>query len=176
MKFLIDFETANLKDRCPIQIGLIVTDNNLNVERKFESLIEPYPYAVWDENAERVHGISREQLKGAPTITDVALMVAGIFKVHESLVHPNQIIFHAQGNFDAEILNNLMMMAGLFGQGMPRNWTAYNTLKEARKHNLFDKYALTYIAAKLEFEYKAHDALSDCEAMLRLLKEIKRYE
>jgi DNA polymerase III epsilon subunit-like protein len=176
VKFLIDFETANLKDRCPIQVGLIVVNNKLETSYEFESLIKPYPAAVWDEGAERVHGIKQSELEDAPSIEQVGLMLAGVFKCYESWVHPNEIVFHAQGNFDIEILNNLMMMAGLFGQGMPLKWCTYNTLKEARKHKLFDKYSLSYIMAKLEFEYQAHDALSDCKAMLRLMKEINKYE
>jgi DNA polymerase III epsilon subunit-like protein len=103
-------------------------------------------------------------------------MIAGIFKVFESNVHPNEIIFHAQGNFDIQILNDLMVRAGLFGRGMPLNWTTYNTLKEAKKHKLFDSYALTNIAKVLGYEYKAHDALSDCRATLELMKEISKYE
>lgn len=176
MKFLIDFETTDLKTRCPIQVGLIVLNNKLDSIFEFESLIKPYPSAVWDEGAERVHGIKQTDLEYAPSIEQAGLMLAGVFKCHESWVHPNEIVFHARGNFDIEILNNLMVMAGLFGQGMPLKWCTYNTLKEARKHNLFDKYALSYIAAKLDFKYKAHDALSDCRAMLRLLREIKKYE
>jgi len=176
MRCIIDFETSSLKCRSPIQVGLIVINDKLEVVREFESLIKLEGYSTWDENAYAVHGIDRERLKDAPTTEQVALMLAGIFKVHESWVHSNEIIYHAQGNFDIQILNDLMIRGGLMGSGMPIKWSTYNTLKEARKHKLFDKYALSYIAAKLDYEYKAHDALSDCKATLKLIEEIRKYE
>ena len=67
--------------------------------------IKPYKNAEWSEDEEKVHGISRDELVDAPSIENVALMVAGIFKVHESLVHKNVITWHASGSFDLEILS-----------------------------------------------------------------------
>ena len=176
MRAVIDFETANLHQRHPIQVGVVIATNDLKIEHEFETLIAPLKNTEWCEKAQTVHGINKARLKNAPTVEHVGLMIAGLFKTFESSVHENELIYHAQGSFDIQILNDLMVRAGLFGRGMPLKWKTYNTLKEAKKHNLFDSYALTKIAKVLGYEYKAHDALSDCRATLELMKEIRKYE
>lgn len=177
-KIVIDFEVTSLKCRCPIQIGLLVVNEKLEIQREFESLIKPFDAHIWDDKAQAVHGINKSQLKNAPSIENVALIIAGIFRCHESMIHKNEIIYHASGDFDLKILSDLSVRGGTFGAGMPYNWCTYNTLKESRRHNLFSSYKLTDIAKVLgvDYELKAHDALSDAKVTLELMREIRKYE
>lgn len=176
MKIIIDFETCNLSQRHPIQIGLLVVNDDLKEVFAFESLIKLLKNSQWDEKAEAVHGISKSKLKHAPDTELVGLAIAGIFKMYESPVHNVQLCWHAQSDFDLKILNELMMRAGTIGRGMPIKYEPYNTMKQARKHNLYDSYSLPNIMKVLEYEYDAHDALSDCRATLRLMQELRKYD
>lgn len=155
---------------------MIITTNELKIEHEFESLIALNGNSDWCNNAYAVHKITKSQLKSAPSSEEVALMLAGLFKVYETTVGKNELVYHANGEFDIKILNDLMIRGGLMGRGMPINWCTYNTLKEARKHKLFNSYKLTEISKTLGFKYQAHDALSDCRATLNLMRELKKYE
>ena len=175
MNYIVDFETSDLKTRCPIQVGIIVTDDKLNVLREFESLLRLTPKAEWSEHAEAVHGIPKSRLKNAPKPEDVSLAICGLFSLYASTIHTNNIVYHTSGDFDFKILMDLLMSNDCM-RGLPNKIQPYNTLKEARKLKLFESYSLPKIMKSLNYTYKEHDALSDCRATLRLMQEIRSYE
>ena len=172
---MIDFETANLSQRHPIEVGLIVCDDELNILREYESKIQTIKSTKWDFKSESFHKISQGDLENAPTIFDVGLQLAGLFKMYESKVGVNHIVFHANGDFDFQIMNDLMIRSDCT-QGLPLKMQKFSSLKRAKELNLFESYKLTEIAKVLEYEYSAHRALSDCYAMLELLKYMRKYE
>lgn len=173
--YIIDYEFDSFKTKCPIQVGILVCDDKLNVMREFESLIKLPKKSQWDEKAEAVHGIPKSKLKDAPTQEEVGLMITGLFKLYASEIHHNQICWHAQSKLDWEILMDLLMGADCIS-GLPSKIVPYNTLKEARKLKLFESYALTSIMEKLDYTYDAHRAIADCYATRRLMQEIQSYE
>lgn len=87
--FVIDFETTGIDtdNDCPIEVGIVITDEHFNATGFYSSLIRPWGGddgkmhdvaggRAWTESAlgaYRVHGITPSMLDGAPeTLTVVA--------------------------------------------------------------------------------------------------------
>lgn len=68
---IIDIEASGLQSHShPIEVAVVTADN-----RRYEALLRPLPeWTHWDEEAERLHGISRERLEKEGT--DIRLVCA----------------------------------------------------------------------------------------------------
>ncbi|MDO5614129.1 MAG: hypothetical protein Q4G14_12940 [Paracoccus sp. (in: a-proteobacteria)] len=74
---VIDFEASSL-DGWPVEVGLAWCDGGQ--VRVWSSLIRPEPdwdMALWDMQAEEIHGITRAQLDDAPDVAQVAAALMG---------------------------------------------------------------------------------------------------
>jgi len=71
----LDFETTGtdvFKDN-PIEIGAVLTDNELNIIAEYHSLIAPRTIRKTTRKALSIHGISRNELESQPTQKQVLI-------------------------------------------------------------------------------------------------------
>ena len=103
MIVFLDFEASSLGKRgFPIEVGWAAEDGS-----EFSSLIRPAPgWEDWSEQAERIHGISREHLQrdGAPHDAVAARLV-------EQLT--GHAVYASAPSWDGQWLSRLLRAAGL---------------------------------------------------------------
>ncbi|MEF2291031.1 MULTISPECIES: 3'-5' exonuclease [Virgibacillus] len=98
----IDFETANEKRTSPCAVGIVVSDGTQIVD-EYYSLINP----LTDFRAMniRIHGITPEHVRYAPTFTDV-------WPVLSTYLQQGMVIAH-NASFDMSVLRNTLDRFGL---------------------------------------------------------------
>ncbi|SFP45096.1 transcriptional regulator [Sphingomonas rubra] len=140
MKVFLDFEASSLSDRSyPVEVAWVFQDG-----RSESHLIRPATeWTDWDEEAEAIHGISREQLAGEGDPHDVvgARMVEALID-HE--------LFASAPSWDGKWLSVLLR-----GAGLPRHALRLRNTDEALRATATEILQGALPAARLDIEVHA---------------------
>lgn len=152
----LDVETANADTASICQVGVAVYRDGA-VAREWQSLVDPRDY--FDGMNVSIHGITPEMVKGAPTYAELAP------ELH-ALIDGVVVVSHS--HFDRLALYSACERWERWLP--PCRWL--DTLLVARRawrDGQLPGYGLRTIAAWLQYDYKAHDALEDAKAAGQVL-------
>jgi DNA polymerase III epsilon subunit-like protein len=175
---IVDFETTGLLSSNPnpeaqpgiVQIGLIELDAEWRETNEQCVLINPEK--AIEPDAARTHGITSQNVAGAPTLVALLPDLADIFRRHTTWVGFNN-------SFDRNVLWHQLLRYN-WGQRFPWPSRDLDIMKVSRDVvNIAGKQDVKY--PKLEelhhhlFGTKfdmAHDAMADCQATLRCARKL----
>ena len=151
---VIDFEAANRQPDSVCQLGLVVVKNNVVTTRK-RFWIRP-PYNKFSSAAEKIHGISFDDVKNKPTFRAVWPKIKNFIE--------GQTV--AAYNLFADVT---YLFATLKRYKFPRpQFEAFDILENVRavknsdsRLSELDHLQLETVAKKIGLAHNAHDALSD---------------
>lgn len=162
--YVLDTETTGLHKAEICELSII----DKNGEIVFNSLIKPIN--AIPEDVTKIHGITNEMVKDAPTFDDIAPQITKL------LEYKNVAIYNAE--FD---VNMLLSSASVLGTQYEINfhpvcvmeWYAINYNKDSGA--IKDKYKLLVAAQQQGINTKQeHRSLSDCQLTLQLINEVNR--
>lgn len=156
----IDFETANYEHSSVCSVGVVIVRDGEIVDT-FYSLIQPEPnyYNYW---CSQVHGLSREDTKGAPVFPDVWAQI-------EPLIEGLPLVAHNKA-FDESCLRAVFQV---YQMDYP-DYEFFDTLWPSR-HLLpnLDDHHLDTVAAACGFQMENHHhALADAKACAWIAREL----
>ncbi|MGD7651444.1 exonuclease domain-containing protein, partial [Ralstonia pseudosolanacearum] len=157
MKYLFyDVETANASKRGSIcAVGWVQVVDNEIVDKGY-TLIDPQcSFSV--KNVE-IHGITKAQVKGAPTFAQYWHSCL-LEKVSGALIVSHNAIF------DISATEQALANAGLQDPGL----LYMDSLPVARRCLQMDHYRLSNLADEFGWQYHSHNALEDAEALAYVL-------
>lgn len=149
---VLDFETANTCPDSICQIGIVVVEDNLIVDRKSFLVCPPYTEFTFTD----IHGITFDDVKNSPKFDILWNRISRYIEGHTIAAYNLP--------FD---LNCLFATLSHYEIPTP-NFNAFDILTNIRACRYFDcelselkNYKLVTVAKKLGLEHRAHDALSD---------------
>lgn len=154
----IDFETANAQRASVCSVGLVKVENGQVVDR-FTSLIHPPPgLETFEPRNVNIHGITADDVAGAPHWFEVAREVEAIAQDDVLVAHNaafDRSVF--EGAYDAYDLNWPV-----------RDWLC--TLALSKKSLRVPSYGLPWVSEHLGLDpFDHHDALADAMAAANVL-------
>lgn len=176
MIVFVDFEASSLGKRgFPVEVGWVAEDGTEEAH-----LIRPAPdWEEWSEEAEAIHGLTRERLQREGTPHDVvARRMVAVLDGHE--------LYASAPSWDGQWLSRLLRAAGL-----PRHALRLRDTEEAQERlalavmegsSLPDAARAERVKEVLRAAREAaegagppaHRALEDARAELRLWREVRR--
>jgi DNA polymerase III epsilon subunit-like protein len=173
----IDFETTGLLKEGSadfiiqpgiVQIGAVRTDG-----REFSTLINPELSRDWEAGAMKVHGITPDDVKNAPTFF-------AIFPKFAEFVTGCDTWFGYNTKFDKDVLWHQLFRYG-FERSFPWPVNDLDVMKLASNHMAMQGKRGTKRPKLVEIyehlfkqPFEAHDALKDIRATHRVLKELTK--
>lgn len=158
-----DVETPNRMNDRICSIGVIRTDDDLNIEYKQGFLINPE--VGFDCHNTKVHGLTAQDVSNAPTFDDVwGKELRHIFQGSVAIAH--------NAPFDLNVLDKT-----LFSYGEVLVPTEYLcTLHAAQYSNIpTADYRLPSLCSFFGFDLQAHhNAMADTEACMHVFRELRR--
>lgn len=160
--FIADTETTGLgKDAKVCEYAHLVCkleNNHLVYVSRFESLVNPgIPIPA---EATKVHGITDEMVRDAPTLQDILPAALGLMKNEHATV-----LGHNFTSYDMNLLDGVI----------PKNLDIGCSLKAARVFIDAPRHSLDFLREHLKLgESLAHSALGDCVTTLELINVMLR--
>jgi len=154
----VDVETANSDISSICQFGIARYRNSL-LECEWESHVNPETY--FDFINTSIHGIDETTVEGAPTLPEIADLIARFLKDQTVLCHTHFDRVAVQRAFDAYDI-------------APPQCTWLDTARVARrawKEFASDGYGLGSVCAALGYQFDHHDALEDAKAAAHVFLE-----
>jgi DNA polymerase-3 subunit epsilon len=151
--YAIDVETAGYDVASICQIG-IAGYKNKKIDYEWESLIKPDEYFFFSQFNIGIHGITKEMVKNAPSLTNV-------YQEIKNMLCDNIVVCHTY--FDRASLSQALGYYDL----EPINCTWLDSARVARRTwKQFSRkgYGLRNICDFLGYEFKHHNALEDAKA------------
>ena len=158
-----DTETTGLSANDEILSLAIVNQDN---EVLFYELFKPLNITRWDE-AERIHGISPDDVKDKKSILEFKNEIINIFNDYDCVIgyNVNYDIMMILNNLNINICNNhniidvMKIFAEIYGE-----WNSYRNSYRWQK--------LSTCADYYGYEFKAHNALEDVKATIYCYKQM----
>lgn len=162
MKILVyDVETANLMDIGSIcSVGWILLDNDEEIDSGY-SLINPK--CLFSKKNISIHGITRDDVADAPCFRDYWENTLG------EVMSSSLVLAHSAG-FDLSATEQALFRSGLEDPGI--DYVDTLDLIRAILPGL-PSYKLMDLANMMHYEYEAHNALNDVQALLHVLLSIR---
>ena len=159
---LYDVETAQMKNVGSIcAVGWQLLDND-NVINKGYSLINPH--CAFSKTNIAIHGITAEDVKDAPCFAEYWESTL------KGMMTSSLVIAHSAG-FDLSATEQALYLAGVKDPGI----FYLDSLALIKALVNSSSYKLCDLAAKIGYEYQAHNAAEDVEALARILLYLKDY-
>ncbi|MGP1515378.1 MAG: 3'-5' exonuclease [Bacteroidales bacterium] len=151
----IDFETATGYIPCSLGIAVVKDSNVVSVENY---LIKPicYPYFQWF--AQKIHGITKEDVKDAPTFDELWPRIAHFFTDTMLIAH--------NASFDMNVLRKTLLYYHI-PKPKARYMCSYILAKKTWKDN--QKFSLDFLSEQEKIELNHHHSDSDAYACAKLL-------
>lgn len=158
MRFLYyDVETANTVDYGSVcAVGWVLTDNDREISRGY-TLIDPLQ--PFDAKCVSIHGITEEEVKGAPTFADYWNATL------RSLMSRYVVVAH-NAAFDIAATRCALKNAGVD----PDEIVFVDSLEMLRLTVDAEHFSLTSIAEALGITYQAHNAQEDAATLAEILR------
>jgi DNA polymerase III epsilon subunit-like protein len=190
-----DFETSGLfvGQHAIIQLGYIIVNKNLEIIEEYSTYVCPPKKALWDLQAQQIHGLSRDQVE-KEGVSYKLLCEHLLAMIERNFEKPPIMVaqfFPFEYQFLTELFNEGLGqdkrlldkgVYGVFQKVISRNFIDTKVLASfvnmQNTEPFFKSTSLSSpqgLIAKLgiEIDYKAHDALGDCKATLEVLKAFK---
>ena len=159
---LYDVETAQTKNVGSIcAVGWQLLDND-NVINKGYSLINPH--CVFSKTNIAIHGITAEDVKDAPCFAEYWESTL------KGMMTSSLVIAHSAG-FDLSATEQALYLAGVKDPGI----FYLDSLALIKALVNSSSYKLCDLAAKIGYEYQAHNAAEDVEALAHVLFFLRDY-
>ncbi len=158
----IDFETANTTRSSVCSIGLVVVKNG-QVVQEYYQLVKPDDM-YFDPICVRIHGITPEDVKDAPSFQEVWQDVS-------HLLEGTLVIAH-NASFDMSVLRYSLDACDLDYPTFSYNCTV-NVSKKTWLG--LHSYSLNVVAEHLQLEFKHHHALEDAQVAAQVYLEACQY-
>ena len=159
----IDFETANGFRGSPCAVGLVRVRDGVMTQRAAWLVRPPEGFDRFDPRNVRIHGITAEQVAGAPRFADV-------FDELAAFVGGDVLVAH-NARFDVGVIESALEVSG---RDVPALDYACTLVLARRVYDL-SSYALPSAAREAGFAPGPHhDALADAEACAAILADIGR--
>lgn len=170
----IDIETGGFsKEKNALcEIGLVITDNDLNIVQEWQTYIKPYTrldpleLCSYKDDAMAVNGITMEQLESGIKVRDALTTL--YLQIHATGV--SKLVGHNIRAFDIPWLKYLYQR--FFLTEVFIDIEIDDTLELSRKH-LSGSHSLDDICASLGIHKEGHTALGDAKASLELYKHLR---
>lgn len=161
-----DTETTGLQTATDEILSLSIIDDSGNV--LFDSLIKPYFHDKWDD-AQKIHGITPEDVKDAPYPHEIAKKVREILESADIIITYNgqfdiRFLERWNINIDLERVTHIDVMD--YFSKIYREW---NEIYKAYKWQ-----KLAVCAEYYGYEFKAHNSLEDAKATLYCWQQMKK--
>jgi DNA polymerase III epsilon subunit-like protein len=172
-----DLETTSVSvfDAEIIEGHFIAFDENFKVLSTFELRCNPMK---WSDEAEEIHKISRHVANGYKKFSEVyegLLDWLCAYNITSFWCYSNVLMFGKQSYYDHAVLRLNMMNMGdvpYFAVEKIRPFSVHTLCKMCNNHFNFEDHKLSSICKTLGIELDAHNAKSDCEATLEILKRL----
>jgi DNA polymerase-3 subunit epsilon len=155
---VIDVETANYWEGSICQVGLACYHEDGTQLKLFSSLVDPE--CVFNQDMIEIHGISAEDVSGAPTLAEIADDLFFLLNYSDAVVSHSlfdrRALIQALPDREAELLDFVWLDTTRVAR---RAW------EEVRKKG----YALSALADRFDIEFKNHDALEDAVTTAKIL-------
>lgn len=159
----IDFETANGFRGSPCAVGLVRVRDGRMVERASWLVRPPAGFDRFDPRNVRIHGITPDQVGGAPRFAEV-------FDDLAAFVGADVLVAH-NARFDLGVIESALEVSG---RDVPTLDYACSLMLARRAYDL-PSYALPSAAREAGFTPgRHHDALADAEACAAILIDVAR--
>lgn len=157
----LDFETANGFRGSPCSVGLVRVRNGQPVERVHWLMRPPAGFDRFDPRNVGIHGITAEQVAGAPRFAEV-------FGDLADFIGTDPLVAHNAG-FDVGVIESALEVSG---RDIPRLDYACSLVMARRAYDL-PSYALPMAAAEAGHPLlNHHDALADAEACAWIMIDV----
>ena len=170
-----DLETT---DKNPVGAEILtgffkVVENDRSIDL-FDLKVKP---DVWKEDAAKIHKITRTQAESFPSREYALRRLYSFIKKHSDAYfccHANANLYGRSGHFDWTVLSSNFAFLS------PEAYYALNELRVrvvsthtmAKKLLKTDSYSLESLANYFGYQYAAHDAQNDVEAMIHVFKQL----
>ncbi|MDT8860117.1 3'-5' exonuclease [Alkalihalobacillus sp. MEB130] len=158
----IDFETANTNRSSVCSIGLVVVKSG-EVTEEYYQLVKPNDM-YFDPICVRIHGITSEDVKDAPSFSDV-------WKDISHLLEGNLVIAH-NASFDMSVLRYSLDEYRFDYPSFSYNCTV--NVSKKTWHGLHS-YSLNVVAEHLQIDFKHHHALEDAQVAAQVYLKACKY-
>jgi DNA polymerase III subunit epsilon len=159
----LDFETANGFRGSPCSVGLVRVRNGQPVERVHWLMRPPAGFDRFDARNVRIHGITAEQVAGAPRFAEVFADMA-------DFIGTDPLVAHNAG-FDIGVIESALEVSG---RDIPALDYACSLVMARRTYDL-PSYALPVAAQEAGHPLaNHHDALADAEACAWIMIDVAR--
>lgn len=159
-----------------IELACIITDNDYDVKGIFNERSQPGT-KHWTAGAEKIHGITRESLRDAPSPSAFTDMFDRfVTSTKGTCSEPLQFISHDKNRFDYKWVEQLyyFYFTKEYQFGFNRHFShkrAVSTIDLAKSSRYtYSNYKLGTLADYHDIELDSHVALSDARACLELYK------
>jgi DNA polymerase III subunit epsilon len=157
----LDFETANGFRGSPCSVGLVRVRNGQPVERAYWLMRPPSGFDRFDARNVRIHGITAEQVAGAPRFAEV-------FGDMADFIGSDPLVAHNAG-FDLGVIESALEVSG---RDIPQLDYACSLVMARRTYDL-PSYALPVAAEEAGHPLaNHHDALADAEACAWIMIDV----
>lgn len=157
----LDFETANGFRGSPCSVGLVRVRNGQPVERVHWLMRPPAGFDRFDPRNVGIHGITAEQVAGAPRFAE-------LFGDLADFIGSDPLVAHNAG-FDVGVIESALEVSG---RDIPRLDYACSLVMARRAYDL-PSYALPMAAAEAGHPLlNHHDALADAEACAWIMIDV----
>ncbi|MFC7402719.1 exonuclease domain-containing protein [Citricoccus sp. GCM10030269] len=157
----LDFETANGFRGSPCSVGVVRVRNGQPVERAYWLMRPPSGFDRFDARNVQIHGITAEQVAGAPRFAEVFGNLA-------DFIGDDPLVAHNAG-FDMGVIESALEVSG---RDIPRFDYACS-LQVARRSYQLASYALPMAAQEAGHPLENHhDALADAEACAWIMIDV----
>lgn len=157
----LDFETANGFRGSACSVGVVRVRDGRPVERAYWLMRPPAGFDRFDPRNVRIHGITADQVAGAPRFGEVFADLAGF-------IGDDPVVAHNAG-FDIGVIESALEVSGM---DIPQLDYACSLTMARRTYDL-PSYALPVAAREAGYELRHHhDALADAEACARIMIDV----
>lgn len=179
MKILyFDVETTGLDPRVHDihQLAMIIKVDGKEVARE-DLKVKPFNLEAAEKRALEVSGVTKEEIAKYPDPKEVYKKVISVWSKHVDRYDKADKFYPAGYNvkFDLEFLAQFFTKCGdKYGIGVWQNWRYIDPLpllyiKDLKGELSLANYKLENVCNNYGIEIKAHDALSDIEATIKLI-------
>lgn len=166
---VLDIETTGLnrKDCGICQLSMVKVDEQLNVIDTYNTYLRPLPSAVWSCDAVNVTGITEEDVKDSPTLSQVADDIIGF-------LGDDDILTYNGNTFDIPFLLEEFKKYGItLSLGNRKIYDSYYIETLINPNKLGNVYQ-RYVGRSMEEDgLNAHDSLADVMATLEVFRHQK---
>lgn len=159
-------------------MACLLVDEEYKIVNEFNEFCRPHSFKYWDDEAQAIHGITRERCEQFQSGMAMLLTFKKFLR-QEHFLGICHAAFRENKNkyFDYEFLRNHCLLYNQFHEIIYGNIPNCSStiLRKAdfdMLRNVPEKQGLKYWADYLKYDFEHHSAISDCYATLEVFKHL----